>query len=119
MKDLDLPMLSTAPFIPNDMSLCAGDAPADLDCTLNFMAVLRLLRPNSLIPTTSALEILSKDGQLRGLMAGANAITVHDGTPAGKSADFVLYRKDRYEPKEELLSVVEKAGLVCSSRPLL
>ncbi|MDD5772427.1 MAG: radical SAM protein [bacterium] len=113
MKKLDIPMGSTSVFIPNDMSNYANCPPGDILTALNSMAILRILCPNMLIPSTSSLELLIKDGQYLGLMAGANAVTLHDGTPENDEAEFVIYRKERYKPKDILIKTVARAGLEC------
>jgi biotin synthase len=81
------------------------------------MACLRLLRPRILMPTTSALENLRAGGQYEGLMAGANTVTLHDGSPEVEG-DFVIYRSDRYAPRRALLDEVARAGLACAPGPL-
>jgi biotin synthase len=119
LAELQLPMGSTSPYIPNDLSPLASAPPADLDLVLNCMAVLRLMRPAMLIPTTSALEILRPGGQRLGLLAGANTITVHDGASDEHEGEFVIYRKDRFIPRTSLLEVAAAAGLTCSAHPLI
>jgi biotin synthase len=119
LKSLHIPMVSAAPFVPNDVSGYADQPPADADVTLNFMALLRLLCPTALIPATSALEMVRTDGQYLGLMAGANVVTLHDGTPTCQEEQFVLYRKGRYLPREGLFKTLERAGLEWQSTPLI
>lgn len=111
MKKLKLGMGSTSAFIPNDLSAYAHCPAADINLVLNFMAILRLLCPSVLIPSTSSMELLVKDGQYRGLMAGANVLTAHDGTPAMSENSFVIYRKNRYKPRGRLLTILSKAFL--------
>ena len=119
LQELQIPMVSTSPFIPHELTPLAGSTAADLDLTLNFLAVLRLLCPGALIPTVSALELLRAGGQAMGLTAGANAATLHDGTPGQEADKFVIYRKDRYKPTTALLEAVAKAGLELSKDPLI
>ncbi|MBI4650828.1 radical SAM protein [Candidatus Desantisbacteria bacterium] len=115
LKKLDIPMGSTSVFIPNDMSIYANYPPGDIHTTLNFMAILRIMCPFMLIPTTSSLELVIKDGQYLGLMAGANVVTLHDGTPGKDENNFIIYKKDRYKPKDDLLKTVARANLIASS----
>lgn len=119
LKRLRLFMGSTSAFIPNDMSNYANWPSADINLVLNFMAILRILCPTILIPATSSLELLVKDGQYLGLMSGANVVTLHDGTPKNDEKNFVLYKKDRYKPKDVLLEIVARAGLKHSFDPLI
>ncbi|MBD3426733.1 MAG: AMP-binding protein [Candidatus Omnitrophica bacterium] len=119
LRELDIPMGSTSAFIPNELSSYAGEKAGELDLALNFTAILRIMCPEMLIPTTSSLESLVKKGQLRGLKAGANTVTVHDGTPRDEENRFVIYKLGRYIPKHSLLEVVKKAGLTPSNTSLI
>ena len=119
LKKLDIPMVSTSVFIPNDMSRYAACPPGEINMALNFMAILRVMCPETLIPSTSSLELLINDGQYLGLTAGANAITLHDGTPKSEEDQFVIYKKVRYKPRDVLFDTVKKAGLTCSGTSLI
>lgn len=111
INKLKLRMGSTSAFIPNDLSSYAHFAAADIHMVLNFMAILRLICPSMLIPATSSLELLVKDGQYMGLMAGANVVTAHDGTPQNDEDRFVIYRKNRYKPRDILFTIIRRASL--------
>ncbi|MBD3380396.1 MAG: AMP-binding protein [Candidatus Omnitrophica bacterium] len=119
LREMDLPMASNSVFIPNEMSEFAGEAPGSLCLALNATAILRILCPNALIPSTSSLETLKKGGQYLGLLAGANTVTLHDGTPKNKEEEFVLYSTGRAIPKNILFKTAEKAGLECYSYSLI
>ena len=79
------------------------------------MAVLRIMRPDMIIPSTSSLELVIKNGQYLGLKAGANAVTLHDGTPVEDESKYVIYKKDRYKPRDILFKIARKAGLEVSN----
>lgn len=114
LKSLNLPMGSTSVFIPNEMSDYAGYSAGSIDIALNFTAILRIMCPSMLIPATSSLELIKSGGQYLGLMAGANVVTLHDGTPRKKERKYVIYKKDRYKPGDILFKIVKKANLeVC------
>lgn len=119
LRELDIPMGSTSVFVPNRRSPYAAHPAGDIGLALNVMAVLRLSCPSMLIPSTSALETISRNGQYKGLLAGANTITLHDGTPAGAEEKFIIYDRERCKPREELFALVRAAGLVCSRQPLI
>lgn len=107
-----LAMASASIFVPGAGTGYANEAMGDLDTTLNVMALLRLLLPHVYIPTTSSLEHARTDGQLAGLMAGANTVTIHDGTPQELKALFPIYSERRITPREEhLRRIVQTAGL--------
>ena len=107
-----LAMQSTTVFIPGEGCAYSGEPMGDLDTTLNLIATMRVLYPNRLIPTTSALERARTGGQRLGLLAGANTVTVHDGTPEALKDLFPIYSTKRFAPRgEHLEAAVLGAGL--------
>ena len=73
---------------------------------------MRILYPNMLIPATSSLEKVKIGGQYLGLMAGANVVTIHDGTPAQIKKHFPIYSLNRFTPNEKHIeNIVTKARL--------
>jgi biotin synthase len=112
LSGLDLDMVSASVFIPGKGTTYEGMPCGDVEKTLNFMALLRVMNPSALMPTTSSLEKLKPDGQYIGLMAGANTVTIHDGTPEHLRHLFPIYDEKRYCPDDEhLRAVVRRAGL--------
>ena len=77
LQELKLPMNSVSPFIPSKDTPLGNQPAASLSTSLNFIALLRLSNPFSLIPSVSALNILDKNGQSKGLNAGANTLTIN------------------------------------------
>lgn len=112
LSDLHLDMVSASVFIPGRNTFYEQMTPGDVETTLNFMALLRIKNPTALMPTTSSLEKLKADGQYLGLMAGANTVTIHDGTPPEFQQLFPIYDQKRFRPDDHHLRViVERAGL--------
>jgi biotin synthase len=112
LSDLDLDMVSASVFIPGRNTVYEHEQPGDIEKTLNFMALLRIKNPRSLMPTTSSLEKLKPDGQYLGLMAGANTLTIHDGTPMELQHLFPIYDQTRFRPNDNhLYTIAERAGL--------
>ncbi|MBM4026663.1 MAG: radical SAM protein [Planctomycetes bacterium] len=112
IKKLKLSMMSCSPFIPAENSEFGDQPMGDLDTALNTMALLRIMNPHTLMPTTSALEKVGHDGQYRGLMAGANTVTIHDGTPEDLKQLFPIYSVSRVRPTQEHFEeIVHRAGL--------
>ncbi|MBN2407691.1 MAG: radical SAM protein [Elusimicrobia bacterium] len=107
-----LTMASASVFIPGEASDFSGEDPGDTDLTLNYMALMRILYPELLIPSTSSLEKSRKGGQYLGLMAGADTLTVHDGTPRRLKKYFPIYTTHRFTPNETFIKrIMKKAGL--------
>ena len=91
-------MSSVAPFIPAPETPYEKNKSGNVDYTLNTIALLRILNPKIDIPSVSALEKLRKNGQLQGLMAGANIVTVNF-TPSKQREKYNIYGKNRYVVK--------------------
>jgi len=87
--------VSSAPFIPNQDTPLEHVGFGDVDVTLNTMAIWRIALKTCLIPTVSALEKIRKDGQLMGLNAGANVMTINF-TPEDKRSKYAIYSKQRF-----------------------
>lgn len=52
------------------------------------------------------------DGQYLGLLAGANTVTIHDGTPEHLQRFFPIYSTKRIRPqKDHFKDIVSRAGL--------
>lgn len=98
---LKLSMVSATKFIPNSKSEFKNYKSGDINLTLNFIALLRILNPNCLIPSTSSLQTEDKDGQLMGLLAGCNTVTIHDGTPEEFEKNYTIYTQKRFTPSED------------------
>ncbi len=87
--------LSSSPFIPNEGTPWEREPVGDLDTTLNFLAASRILLERALIPSVSALEKVRPGGQLRGLLAGANVMTVNC-TPSRRRDQYRIYSRERF-----------------------
>jgi biotin synthase len=87
--------VSAAPFIPNQSTPLAHIPFGDLNLTLNWMALCRILLKNCLIPSVSALEKIHINGQCMGLNAGANVMTINF-TPLYYRNKYNIYSKQRF-----------------------
>lgn len=115
----NLSMNSATVFIPTELSAYKDEPCGDLNLTLNTMALMRIMNPSRLIPATSSLEKIKKGGQLKGLMAGANTVTIHDGTPKELKSLFPIYSVDRVTPnKKHFIDIVDQAYLKLSKEAL-
>ncbi len=87
---------SVSPFIPGDETGMRDATAGSIETTLNCMALLRLRRPDWIIPAVSALNLAQPNGGYRrGLAAGANLVTINL-TPPSHRADYLLYTRERY-----------------------
>ncbi len=108
---LEPDFVSSAPFIPSKNTPLENTPVGDCNLTLNTMAILRILLKDIRIPSISALEGIRKGGQVMGLNAGANIITINF-TPEATRQKYVIYKKGRFVVKmEHALKTIEQAGL--------
>jgi biotin synthase len=84
------------------------------------MAAMRLMRPDWVIPSVSALNLAEPgNGYRRGLRTGANLVTINL-TPADVRGDYLLYKRDRFIMTEErILSAIADEGLEPSTQSLV
>jgi len=118
-QSLSLDGCSVSPFIPGDETPLSGEPMADINLTLNCMALLRLMRSDWVIPAVSALNLAEPgSGYRRGLRTGANLVTMNL-TPPDLRGNYLLYRRDRFIMTEErILQAIESEGLMPSSQGL-
>ena len=111
-ESLEPDFLSSSPFIPNEGTPLETIHEGDVDATLNTMAIYRLMFPDALVPTVSALEKLRGGGQLAGLQAGANVITINF-TPKDFRDKYAIYSaKNRFIVSGgHAVHIIEEAGL--------
>jgi biotin synthase len=116
----NLSMMSCTVFIPGEMCNYHDQPMGDVEIALNSMALMRIMHPKRLMPTTSCLERGKKGGQLAGLMAGANTVTIHDGTPEEFKKLFPIYSTDRCSPGfARCETMVRDAALGFAKAPLI
>lgn len=109
--ELQPSFVSSAPFIPSHNTPLSNHQTGDLNLTLNTMALLRILLKTVRIPAISALETIQQGGQVMGLNAGANIITVNF-TPDAIRQKYVIYKKGRFVVKlDHTKKIIEQAGL--------
>lgn len=94
-RRLGVAMSSASPFVPAPGTPLAAHPAAQVETTLNLIALTRILGPDLLIPSVSALERAMSRGQTRGLNAGANVMTVNFSQPAHRE-EYLIYGRGRY-----------------------
>lgn len=67
-------MCGIGPFIPHKETIFKDHAPGTSDFTCYLLSILRLIKPNMLIPSTTALGTIDKKGREKGILAGANVV---------------------------------------------
>ncbi len=112
--DLDVDMCSASPFVPTANTPLVDANPGSVSRTLNMIATMRLVKQTWLIPTVSALEQQASGGQLAGLRAGANVMTLNF-TPPAQRDKYLIYGNTRHVVSaEQVTSQLRAAGLAAS-----
>lgn len=115
LKDLQPHMVGIGPFIPHKDSPFADENGGTLELTLTMLALVRLLLPRVLLPSTTALGTIDPMGREKGFAAGANVV-MPNLSPANVRNDYSLYDNKICTGDEAAQSVmslkarIERAG---------
>lgn len=74
LKELDVDMVGSGPFIPHQNTPLKNSRQGTLEMTLKFNALSRLLLQLTHIPATTALGTIDDFGRQKALQAGANVV---------------------------------------------
>lgn len=83
-------MVGIGPFIPHSDTPFGHHPKGSRELTLVLIAILRLMIPNLLIPSTTALGTIHPTGREQGIMAGANVI-MPNLSPVNARTKYLLY----------------------------
>ena len=67
-------MCGIGPFIPQKDTPFGSFRAGSAELTCYLLSLIRLIKPNILLPATTALGSIEADGRLRGILAGANVV---------------------------------------------
>lgn len=90
IEELKPQMIGLGPFLPHKQTPFAGKPAGSLQLTLRLLAILRLMHPEALIPSTTALATLHPEGRLRGILAGCNVV-MPNLSPLEQRKKYELY----------------------------
>lgn len=74
IKELQPEMVGIGPFIPHQDTPFAEKKAGTLEDTLRLLAIIRLIHPMVLLPSTTALGTIHSMGREKGILAGANVV---------------------------------------------
>lgn len=83
-------MIGLGPFLPHHDTPFASCPPGSMELTLKLLSIFRLMHPDALIPSTTALATLAPDGRERGILAGANVV-MPNLSPRSQRQKYSLY----------------------------
>lgn len=110
LSELPLIGCSVSPFIAGEQTPYAKESTGDLGVALNAIALMRLARPDRIIPAVSAFNLVGKNGYAQALWAGANLATINL-TPDEWRENYLLYKRDRFIMSErKVLDAIAETG---------
>ncbi len=90
IKELSPQMVGIGPFIPHKDTPFADYPAGSIDLTLFLLAIIRLMLPNVLLPSTTALGTLDPKGREKGILSGANVL-MPNLSPVNVRKKYELY----------------------------
>ncbi len=83
-------MCGIGPFIPHNDTPFAEFSAGSAELTCFLLSIIRLIKPNILLPATTALGTVTPDGREKGILSGANVI-MPNLSPVSVRKDYSLY----------------------------
>lgn len=108
-------MCGIGPFISHKDTPFKNEQNGNLELTCYLLSIIRLIHPPVLLPATTALASISKDGQEQGILAGANVI-MPNLSPANVRNKYTLYNNkattgtESAQNKLELIKKMKNIG---------
>lgn len=90
IRELEPEMIGIGPFIPAKGTIFEKYPAGSVKNTLKILSILRIENPHSLIPSTTALNTIDKDGRIKGILAGANVVMPNISPDVAKE-NYKLY----------------------------
>ncbi len=90
IKEFQPHMVGLGPFIPHQNTPFRDFPAGSISLSLKLLCIIRLLLPHVLLPATTALGTLDKQGREEGILSGANVI-MPNLSPAQVRGKYLLY----------------------------
>ncbi len=113
-------MCGIGPFIPHKDTIFKGSESGSVELTCYLLSIIRLIKPNILLPATTALGTIDETGREKGVLSGANVV-MPNLSPEDAKKKYDLYDNkiswgaESATNLEELKNKMEKIGfqVVC------
>ncbi len=92
-------MVGIGPFLPHRATPLGEEPAGELRLTLATIAIVRLMLPHALLPSTTALATLTPQGRLDGILSGANVV-MPNLSPSSVRAKYAIYENKASWGKE-------------------
>ena len=83
-------MCGIGPFIPHKDTQFSDKKSGSVELTLHLLSIIRLIKPNILLPATTALGTIDPNGREKGILAGANVV-MPNLSPVSVREKYKLY----------------------------
>lgn len=83
-------MVGIGPFIPHHDTPFASESQGTVEQTIYLLSLLRILKPDLLLPATTALGTIDPNGREKGILAGANVV-MPNLSPTAVREKYELY----------------------------
>lgn len=90
IEEFEPDMCGIGPFIPHKDTPFAQHSAGSAELTCYLLSIIRLIKPNILLPATTALGTVNSDGRENGIKAGANVI-MPNLSPQSVRKKYMLY----------------------------
>ena len=95
IQDFRPHMVGIGPFIPHHDTPFGSYEAGSVRLTLRLISIIRLIDPYLLIPSTTALNSLDREGRIKGIESGANVLMPNLSPPEVR-ANYTLYDNKAY-----------------------
>lgn len=108
-------MCGIGPFIPHKDTVFSDRPAGTLELTTYLLSIIRLIRPNILLPATTALGTIDPMGREKGILSGANVV-MPNLSPAAVRKKYDLYNNkvtdgpESAQCRQELAKRMEAIG---------
>ena len=102
-------MCGIGPFIPHRDTPFREFPAGSVELTLYLLSLLRLIKPDLLLPATTALGTLQEDGRERGMLAGANVV-MPNLSPPDAAEKYTLYDGKLFQGAESARHLEDLKG---------
>lgn len=99
-------MCGIGPFIPHKDTPLKDYPSGTAKLTCYLLSIIRLIKPNILLPATTALNTVTPEGRRKGILSGANVV-MPNLSPMDVRSKYSLYDKKAYTGTESAQSIEE------------
>lgn len=103
-------MCGIGPFIPHNETVFRDEKAGSCELTCYLLSIVRLIKPTILLPSTTALGTIDKEGREKGILSGGNVV-MPNLSPLSVRKKYMLYEgkiSTDEEAAENLMRLKEK-----------